>query len=211
MLKEWFKKKKYFPFCIKNTDKILILAPHPDDEVLGCGGFLLKYPQQCTVVYLTNGCLGDATLSREENIAIRKAELDKVMNTVGIKNYQYLNIPDKQMRRNLKQLRQLKLRQYDYVFVPNKYETHKDHKCLYRRVKLLTLLAKTKVAMYEVWVTLPHVSHYLNISDCIEQKRELIGLYQSQLKSTDYFKIIALNQYRGMWPKVSFAEAFWIK
>jgi N-acetylglucosamine malate deacetylase 1 len=30
--------------------KRLVLAPHCDDETLGCGGLLAKYPDECGVV-----------------------------------------------------------------------------------------------------------------------------------------------------------------
>ena len=32
--------------------RTLVVAPHPDDEVLGCGGLLAKYPGQCEVVVM---------------------------------------------------------------------------------------------------------------------------------------------------------------
>jgi LmbE family N-acetylglucosaminyl deacetylase len=32
--------------------KILVIAPHPDDEVLGCGGTIAKYTKQGDEVYL---------------------------------------------------------------------------------------------------------------------------------------------------------------
>ena len=206
-----FKRQRYAPLDILESDKCLILAPHPDDESLGCGGLLIKYPKQCTVAFLTNGCISDREFTPEENILIRRQELEKAMNFVGIDKYEYLNIPDRQMRRNLSRLKSLNLKHYDYVFVPNKYESHKDHKCLYRRVKRLLMFTKTRVAAYEVWSTLPRVTHYLDISDCIGKKKELIAIYQSQLKKTDYIGgITALNQYRGMHPKVKFAEGFYI-
>lgn len=34
--------------------KRLIIAPHADDESLGCGGLIAKYPEQCTVVVLSD-------------------------------------------------------------------------------------------------------------------------------------------------------------
>jgi len=36
------------------TKKRLIVAPHCDDEALGCGGLLAKFPDECTVVVLAN-------------------------------------------------------------------------------------------------------------------------------------------------------------
>ena len=40
---------------IRPTDKICILAPHADDESIGCGGLLALYGKQCDVVLLTDG------------------------------------------------------------------------------------------------------------------------------------------------------------
>lgn len=43
---------------IKESDRILIVAPHPDDETLGCGGILAKYGEKCDVLLITDGRLG---------------------------------------------------------------------------------------------------------------------------------------------------------
>ena len=47
---------------IKPNDKCLIIAPHADDESIGCGGILLKYLQNCEVVVLTDGGKGGGAM-----------------------------------------------------------------------------------------------------------------------------------------------------
>ncbi|MCK5177515.1 MAG: PIG-L family deacetylase, partial [Candidatus Aenigmarchaeota archaeon] len=51
----YFSKTNPEPFELKTNDKCLLLAPHPDDEAFGCGGVLIKYPDNFHVVCLTNG------------------------------------------------------------------------------------------------------------------------------------------------------------
>src|SRR5215216_2174383 len=72
------------PLALNPHQRCLVLAPHPDDEILGCGGLLLSYPGQCDVVCLTNGALGGEGLSRAETVAIRRSEFESAMALAGI-------------------------------------------------------------------------------------------------------------------------------
>ena len=45
-----------------SKDRILIVAPHPDDEAIGCGGILALYGDQCDVLILTDGSKGKSKL-----------------------------------------------------------------------------------------------------------------------------------------------------
>ena len=45
-------------FELQKNEKILVVAPHPDDESLGCGGLMSKYGKQCDVLLLTDGRRG---------------------------------------------------------------------------------------------------------------------------------------------------------
>jgi len=38
-----------------SSDRLLVVAPHPDDESIGCGGLLLKHADKCDVAVLTDG------------------------------------------------------------------------------------------------------------------------------------------------------------
>ena len=42
---------------LKNKNKILIIAAHPDDEILGCGGTIIKLKKtnKIKTIFLTNG------------------------------------------------------------------------------------------------------------------------------------------------------------
>lgn len=57
---------------INNNDKILILAPHPDDECIGAGGILALFPELCNVIVLTDGRQGQGMISPEIEKEIRK-------------------------------------------------------------------------------------------------------------------------------------------
>ena len=46
------------PIKIASEDKILIIAPRPDDECIGGGGIIAAYPNQCDVLLLTDGAYG---------------------------------------------------------------------------------------------------------------------------------------------------------
>ena len=46
---------KPLPLEIKPQDKCLVIAPHPDDESIGCGGIINLYPNKFDVVCLTHG------------------------------------------------------------------------------------------------------------------------------------------------------------
>ena len=190
-------------------DKCLVIAPHADDESIGCGGLLLKYPDNCDVVVLTDG--GKGGVGDERVIIVnRLAELKNAMQYANIKNYKNLMIPDREAKYNTHVLNQLNLNKYDYVFIPNKYEFHVDHSFLYRKVKkLLRFALKTKIICYEVWSPIPNPDLYLDISDVINKKTELISNYESQIRCNDYAtKTISLNNYRGLRAGVEYAEGY---
>lgn len=60
---------------IKCDDKILIIAPHPDDECIGCGGLLSLYPEKCSVVVMTDGSQGNINVVPEQEAIIRKKSI----------------------------------------------------------------------------------------------------------------------------------------
>jgi len=196
---------------IDKTDNILILSPHADDESIGCGGLLLKYPTQCKVVCLTDGRLGDSKVKMNELIKKRKKEFIDAMAFTNTVNYEFLNIKDGNLINETDNFNKINFDNFDYIFIPNILDQHPDHKAV--GIHLAKLLksrkSKVKICMYEVWNALALPNTYIDISDIVESKKELVSLYKSQIKHIDYQnRIISLNNYRGMSVGVEYAEVY---
>ncbi|MBO4519819.1 MAG: PIG-L family deacetylase [Alphaproteobacteria bacterium] len=217
----WFKKKIYgydIPDCKKAQplrllpeDRVLVLAPHADDETIGCGGFLLKYGAQCDVVLLTDGRYGDAEIPPAEMAEIRKKEFEEVMAHYAVRRTQMLNVEDGKLIDRFKDFNTLEFKEYDYVLMPHPMDFHKDHvavSCLFKRA-CQNQPFHGHIIYYEIWNTLARPTHYIDISDVVEEKKRLINLYRSQVKNIDYAsRILGLNHYRGLRHHVEYEEDF---
>ena len=198
---------------IKSKDRILVVAPHPDDESIGMGGVLALYKRQCDVLLLTDGRHGHSSnIDIDENKLIdkRKEEIKKAVEYANIKTLFMLEIEDRMVNANKKKLAQFNIKDYDYIFVPNRYESDIDHKVVYPIVKKMIKKqkAKAKLYEYEVWTTLRCPTDYIDITPVIEIKRKMICCHNSQLEDCDYGeKGIALSNYRGMYAHCNYAEA----
>jgi len=99
---------------------------------------------------------------------------------------------------------------YDYIFLPNILDQHRDHKAVSILLKELLKHKKhkkhLKIVFYEVWQTLALANYYVNIADVKKQKTELIDSYKSQNPTSYSSRILGLNTYRGS--EQNPAEAF---
>lgn len=81
------------PLYIKKTDKILIIAPHPDDECIGPEGLLLLFKKLCQIIVCTDGSIGQDEFSTDLCKHIRHEEF---------LNERSISICQLPLRRNLK-------------------------------------------------------------------------------------------------------------
>jgi LmbE family N-acetylglucosaminyl deacetylase len=198
---------------LNNSYKCLLLAPHPDDETMGCGGLLLKHPDIFDVFCLTDGRYGGYNQSNDEIAATRKLEFEKAMDKIDLSNYRMLGIEDRKLINNYPAFEDIDVKEYDYIFIPNYFDQHKDHKAvtilLQKLLKNKSYKKDLKIAFYEVWSPITIPNFYLDISDIIEKKESLIDIYQSQTKHVDFKTgIKSLNSYRGMQFNCKYAEVF---
>lgn len=199
---------------IQPSDQILVVAPHPDDETVGCGGLLALFGRQCDVLLLTDGRKGtpaDGSKTEEQTAEIRKAEFDEAMAFFNVKSFQALGLPDGSLAKKAREVSGVDLRSYDLVFVPYRNERHPDHAAAFRIIKKLkkTQHAKAELLEYEVWSPITAPNRFLDISDSMDRKLEGIRLYASQTRELNYESLaIGLNGYRGAPHHLRFCEAY---
>lgn len=178
---------------ISERSRILIIAPHPDDECIGCGGVLVNYAKYCDVLVLTDGRQGqgdESPLKIKEN---RKKEFIDEMEAIKVNSYRQLDIEDGTLLLHTDCLSGICLKGYDYIFVTGINDDHPDHKaafmCVRQAVKELAEDFSGKCFVYEVHTPILHPTHFLDITDSIKRKTELIRYHKSQLKELPYDKL----------------------
>lgn len=151
---------KYLTTC----DKTLVVAPHPDDEVLGCSGLiqrLLREGKRVDVVILSGGGKSHAACCQiEESLLIdsRRSLSRKAAGILGLPldNLHFLNYPDGCISYDCPETSQLKnlLKglQPDAIFVPHRGEGWSDHLAAGAIVrKLVGKTSKVELYAYCVW------------------------------------------------------------
>ena len=81
---------------------ILILAAHPDDEVLGCGGTIAKLADEGAIIHVA--FLADGVFSRvgetaiqQEELNVRRAAAQEACSILGVRSVSFGNFPDNRM------------------------------------------------------------------------------------------------------------------
>ncbi|HET7436653.1 MAG TPA: PIG-L family deacetylase [Thermoanaerobaculia bacterium] len=199
-------------------ERLLVLAPHPDDEVIGCGGLLAQHLQErraTRVVIATDG-------AEAGNAETRQRESRAALSLLGSPEILFLGHPDRQLGDEASAALREAIADFhpDLILVPSPIEIHPDHFALARlfcelvqRDETLSAeLAVARVAFYEVGQPI-RPNALVDISDVAETKYAAIAQHASQLALRDYVAYArGLNAYRAMTlpAEVKFAEAYYV-
>ena len=201
---------------------VLVLAPHPDDEIFGCGGTMIKHCQagdSVSVLIVTDGAFGKSENDRAAHAAMRAAESLAASRLIGYSPLAFLQYRDRELAGCdglvLDLLKIFNESDIDLIYVPSIDEMHPDHHALaLAALRAVALGSKdVSIAMYEVGRPLSRVTHLVDITDAFEVKLEAMRCFQSQLSHQSYDRhIVALNSFRTytLSKEALYAEAFWI-
>lgn len=203
----------------------LVLAPHPDDDVIGCGGFLARLVLEnpaatARVIYITDGSACGTKGSRHEVAALRKREAEEAVRLLGLSpaHLTAWDEPDRgvtvrpeivtRLAQALTEVRP------DLLFLPSPLDAHGDHAV----TALIAAEALRRVSRaitcwcYETWSPVIPTT-LVDITAVIEQKMAALAAHRSQCEIQNYpDKIRGLNRYRTMQApaEVQYAEGFFV-
>jgi LmbE family N-acetylglucosaminyl deacetylase len=196
---------------------VLVVAPHPDDEALGCGGVVLAHVaagDRVSAVFLTSGEQGLATYPVEEARQVREDEASRAAVVLGLSGIEFLRLPDGSLSGEavadaVARGVAAQLEGVDLVYVPHPGDDHDDHRAAAAAVARAAAPA-VEVLGYELWTPVALPDRIVDISEHMDRKLEAVRCYASQLEYWPYDRAVeGLNTFRGaLFAGTAYAEAF---
>jgi N-acetylglucosamine malate deacetylase 1 len=217
--------------------KVLVVAAHPDDEVLGCGGTIAKLTAQGTQVYV--GFIADGVSSRSENLIlddkehlVRRDAAKKACQHLGVELVEFYDMPDNQLdtvsQLEVTQLIEGMIDTYkpDTIFTHHIGDVNIDHQCVHKAVmtacrpqqgSTVKLILSFEVPSSTEWLfpgSAPSFAPnwFIDISETIDKKLEALMAYEAELREWPHPRSLKgvnhLACWRGATIGVNFAEAF---
>ena len=213
--------------------KVLVVAIHPDDETLGCGGTLLKHKESgdeihwliATEITVEHGF-------KESVVRKRKEEIQKVSRLYNFDSINSLGFPTTKIDNNDTSYLVNKISKIfhqirpDTIYLPFKSDVHSDHRCFFnaafsctksfrypfiKRVYMMETLSETEFAPSTKEDSFIPNS-FIDISKYIDKKIEIMKVFESEIEEHPFPRsernIKALATFRGASSNCNYAESF---
>ena len=214
-------------------NKIMVVAPHPDDETLGCGGTLLRHRAEGDEVYwLIMTTVTEQAGFSKEYICNRKKEIELVTNKYQFSSVCQLSFVTTMLDIIAKNELVTEVSNFissvkpDTIYLPYRNDVHSDHTIVFdtlasctksfryqfiRRIRAYETLSETEFSIRpnnngfqpNLWI---------DISSYLEDKVKIMQLYESEISQHPFprseHSIRALATLRGATAGVDAAEAF---
>lgn len=211
--------------------KIVVVSPHPDDETLGAGGFIIKHKQNDDKVYWINITdIVEGDVWSKDFVQHRREQIDKICKFYdfdGFYNLRYRpcsleNIKKDNLIENFgKCIDEIRP---DWIVLPNPTDAHSDHYITYeigiicskifrypfvKRIMTMEILSETDFGKGEDAFK---PNYIVDISEYIGKKIEALNIYDTEIGKPPFPRSIeavrALALLRGSMAGCKFAEGF---
>ena len=208
------------------ADSILVVAAHPDDEVLGCGGTIVRHVEagDCVhVLIMAEGATSrqlqrDRSQASTELSALAKAA-EKAGSILGVESVELLDLPDNRLDSldRLDLIKKIEERidrhRPQIVYVHHAGDVNVDHRRLHEAVvtasrplpgQCVRRLLSFEVASSSEWQPpgsgLPFLPNYfVDISNQWNRKREALLAYASEMRPWPHARSLQSLEHLARW------------
>lgn len=216
-------------------NKFLVVAAHPDDELIGCGGSLIKLKKKNIIntIFLSDGESSRKTNKVQNKIIKRRNDCLKAFKYLKLNEPEFYNFPDNKMDTvpflDIVKIIESKIMKFKPDTIITHFENclNIDHRITFKAVvtacRPLKNVSVRNILSFEVpsstdWALLSKKSFnpnfYVDITGQINKKIASLKFYNSEMKKFPHSRskknIKALAQIRGAASGVRFAEAFYL-
>lgn len=218
--------------------KVLIVSAHPDDDVLGCGGFISKYSKEYEfrVIFIAEGSscrfidIKDDIQNIENVISQRNSFGIRALNILGVSNFHFYNLPCGRLDTvpiiEINKIIENEILWFkpDMVFTHAENDANNDHCIVFKSTIMATRPGSNSFVKslfsYEIlssseWkFTSSFEPNYFVELDLkyVNNKWEALSEYETEIKNFPYPRshegVLTLAQFRGMQSGFKYAEAF---
>ena len=212
--------------------KVLVVAPHPDDEVLGCGGSIARHVASGDEVHVLVATRGLPELYSDEGVAHVREEARRAHAKLGVTQTHFRDFPapalDTVPRYQLAEAIASIIReqQVEYLYIPHHGDIHSDHFHLYhaalvaarplghcpvRRILVYETISETEWAP-PLADSVFYPTVFVDISEYLQLKLDAMACFESQVQPPPSARslrtIESLARYRGATVSCDAAESF---
>ncbi|WP_185204971.1 PIG-L deacetylase family protein [Chryseobacterium sp. C3] len=216
-------------------NRVIVIAPHPDDEIIGCGATIAKHIEsgdEVTIVVVTNAAVGAPEFYAQSLIDKVREEAVSAHHFLGVKETIFLEFPAPalnafpEFKISLEISMIIQKIRPTHLYLPHPGDMHQDHKAVYRASlvsarpqgedhKVLNIycyetLSETEWTPMQEKAFVPN--HFVDVTDVFDKKTEAMKFFKSQIKQFPHSRSLetfrALAMYRGATIGVERAEAF---
>lgn len=212
--------------------RVLVIAPHPDDEILGVGGTIAKYASAGNDVYVCVVTKGSLPLFAPDGVRQVRSECEYADKILGVKKTSFLDFPAAMLedvpryKLNDEIAKVIQSVLPDEVYLPHRGDMQLDHKMivdaamvgLRPRYKHVVKRIYAYETLSETGWDIPNTVNefiptvYNDISQFIDKKIEALSSFESQMaefpNARSLQAVKALAMYRGATVNVAAAESF---
>lgn len=210
-------------YPVPEAKKVLVFAPHADDETFGCGGTIYLYSSAGIEVHLVivsdGGKIFSPEYDSEEVVLRRRQEALSASRILGVRQTMFLDFPDGELAEHKDDIRK-KLYDIastlnpDLIFAPSPTDLHADHVTVADlAMQVLAALPGARLAFYEIYRSI-RFNHIVDISEAMAVREKALMEYKCSLMNVPGIFCEAIKGFNRFLMfntlEDAYYEAFWI-